>query len=354
MVVHETTLFGDDDVSSEPKPPTPPEVTPTTKRPPRSLAHGFLKLARPHQWTKSGFVLLGPMYGMADIALSPMRAVIAALAAAASFALVSSACYAMNDILDAPRDRHHPRKKFRPVACGVVSPAQAWMFAAVVGVIGLGLLVAVGQPGVWWVAGAVIAYALNVTLYSVWLKRIRIADVLGLSIGFVLRVFGGCVAVGIWPSAWLLNVTLFLAMFLSFGKRLGERRAMGDDAGQIRLVQRKYTLELLRMTVVVTGVATLLTYASYIQSQQDFIAFTDLFDQNIQREIPGLNLLWLTIIPATYGLLRCIVLLEQGTYDDPTELAFHDRPFQVSAATFVLLTLGLVAAFRLGGADPGV
>lgn len=354
MVCQENTPFGDDDVSPEPDPPIQPQDPPTTKRPPRSLAHGLFKLARPHQWAKSGFVLLGPMYGMADITLSPMRAMIAAFAAAASFALVSSACYAMNDILDAPRDLHHPRKKFRPVACGVVSPAQAWTFAGAIGIVGLGLLIAVGQPGMWWVAGAVIAYALNVTLYSVWLKRIRIADVLGLSIGFVLRVFGGCVAVGIWPSAWLLNVTLFLAMFLSFGKRLGERRAMGDDVGQIRLVQRKYTLELLRMTVVVTGVATLLTYASYIQDQQDFIAFSQWFGPGIDREIPGLNLLWLTIIPATYGLLRCIVLLEQGTYDDPTELAFHDRPFQISAATFVLLTLGLVAAFRLGGADLGV
>ncbi len=317
------------------------------KRPPRSLAHGLIKLARPHQWVKSGFVLLGPMYGMADIAVGATQAILSSLGCAAAFALVSSSCYAVNDVLDAPRDRFHPRKKHRPVASGVVSPAQAWVFAAVLAIAGFGLLGFVEGPGRWLAAATLGAYLVNVTLYSTWIKRIRIADVLGLSLGFVLRVFGGCVAVGIWPSAWLMNVTLFLAMFLSFGKRLGERGSMGEDVGQVRIVQRKYTIELLRMAVVVTGVATLLTYASYIQDQQDFIAFTDWFGTQTEVEIEGFNLLWLTIIPATYGLLRCIVLLEQGVYDDPTELAIHDRPFQIAGGTFVLLTIGLIAAFRL-------
>jgi decaprenyl-phosphate phosphoribosyltransferase len=319
------------------------------KRPPRSVAHGLLKLARPHQWSKSGFVLLGPLYGAHDIMLEPRQAAVAAVATAASFALVSSACYAVNDIIDAPRDRFHPRKMHRPVASGVVSSGLAWVFAVVVGLVGLGLMALVPTPGMWWGLGMVVAYAINVTVYSVWMKNVRIADVLGLSMGFVLRVVGGCVAVGIWPSAWLMNVTLFLAMFLAFGKRLGERRAMGSDAlvAQVRQVQERYTSELLRMAVVVTGVATLMTYAAYVQDQTDFIAFTGAFAGFGEREIPGFNLLWLTMLPATYGLLRCIVLLEQGVYDDPTELAFKDLPFQVAAGAFVLSSLGLIFFLRI-------
>lgn len=324
-----------------------------SKKPPANLAWGLLKLARPHQWTKSAFVLLGPIYGSQDLMGDPVRAVISALAAAMSFALVSSACYAVNDIIDAPRDRHHPRKRHRPVASGVVSPGLAWIFALVAALVGLGLMLLVPSPGRWWAIGAVIAYALNVTLYSTWLKSVRIADVVGLSFGFVLRVFGGCVAVGIWPSAWLLNVTLFLAMFLALGKRLGERQSMGSDSlvAKVRGVQERYTSELLRMAVVVTGVATLLTYAAYVQDQTGFIAFTTVFSGTGSREIPGLNLLWLTMVPATYALLRCIVLLEQGSYDDPTELAFRDLPFQVAAGAFVASTLVLIAVFRVFGAD---
>ncbi|MBL8759458.1 MAG: hypothetical protein JNK35_13635, partial [Phycisphaerae bacterium] len=158
--------------------------------------------------------------------------------------------------------------------------------------------------------------------------------------GFVLRVLAGCAAVLVVPSTWLLNVTFFIAMFLAFGKRLGERRTMGDDAAAARLVQAKYTDELLRMVVVVTGVATLLTYAGYIQSQE--FGFTR-----------GFNLLWLTMLPATYGLLRCIVLLERGDYDDPTELAAKDRAFQVAVVVFVGLTVGLRVILHGVSAGPG-
>ena len=131
------------------------------------------------------------------------------------------------------------------------------------------------------------------------------------------------------PSTWLLNVTFFLAMFLAFGKRLGERRTMGDAAANARSVQSDYSDAFLQMAVVVTAVTTLLTYAGYVQAREADYTW-------------GLNLLWLTILPATYGMLRCIVLVDRGTYDDPTELATHDRPFQLAMGLFALVTVVLV------------
>jgi uncharacterized membrane protein len=134
------------------------------------------------------------------------------------------------------------------------------------------------------------------------------------------------------PSTWLLNVTFFLAMFLAFCKRLGERRLMqaqGVDPASVRGVQKAYTEELLRMSVVVTAVATLVTYAMYVQAHE-------------QRYLRGFNLLWLTLIPATYGLLRSIVLVERAEYDDPTEIASHDWRVQAAAASFAILMIWLV------------
>src|SRR5690606_21521931 len=126
-------------------------------------------------------------------------------------------------------------------------------------------------------------------------------------------------------------------MFLAFGKRLGERRTMGREASAARGVQSAYTDDLLRMAVVVTAVATLLTYATYTQSQDDrFRAMIGVASDSVAAVGAetatgfGMNLLWLTVLPATYGLLRCIVLLEQGRYDDPTVLVTKDRPMQVS------------------------
>lgn len=180
------------------------------------------------------------------------------------------------------------------------------------------------------------------TAYSWLLKHVVIADVIGLSLGFVLRVLGGCAAAGVEPSTWLLNCTFFLAMFLAFGKRLGERRSLGSDeaAAAARAVQEAYTSDLLRMVVVVTAVATLLSYAGYVQAKET------LYWQ-------GFNLLWLTVLPATFGLLRCIVLLERGDFDDPTELALHDRAFQLAAGVFAFLTIWLLVAFRQWGMAAG-
>lgn len=305
----------------------------------------LLKLARPHQWVKSAFVLIGPLYGLADIAEThrPLsQVVVPALLTAAAFALASSSCYVVNDIYDAEADRLHPRKCRRPIASGAVSTGVAWVFA-------MGLLVATailvlmippanGQSVRGLVGLTIGLYVANVTAYSIWIKHIIIADVMGLSLGFVLRVMGGCAAVSIAPSTWLLNCTFFLAMFLAFGKRLGERRTAGANAAGVRSVQSVYTDDLLRMAVVVTAVATLLSYAGYVQARE--IDYTD-------PAMGNFNLLWLTILPATYGLFRCIVLLERGEYDDPTELAIRDRAFAASGLVFGIMTVLLIVQFRL-------
>jgi hypothetical protein len=93
------------------------------------------------------------------------------------------------------------------------------------------------------------------------------------------------------------------------------------------------------MAVTVTGVTTLVTYSFYIQAKP-------------MEGGVGHYLLWLTMLPSTFGLLRAIVLLERGEFDDPTEVAYKDRAFQVAAFVFAALT----AVILVGGgqaASPG-
>lgn len=334
--------------------PEPARVPRPTDRLNRSLALNLLRLARPHQWVKSAFVLIGPMYAVAtgDKVLS-LGVVIQAAAAVIAFALASSSCYVVNDIRDVEADRHHPRKKKRPIASGAVPIPTAWTFAAVLalGAAAATLLalievapevgLTIGGPGAWervcWLALAAGIYVVNTTAYSMALKHEVVLDVISLAAGFVLRVLAGCAATAVVPSSWLLNVTFFVAMFLAFGKRLGERRAMGNGGAEsARAVQNVYTDELLRMAVVVTGVVVLVTYAGYVQDQG-------------RRYVRGFNLLWLTMLPATYGLLRCIVLLERGKYDDPTEMAVHDRPIQFAVLLFGAITVGVMGILHPEG-----
>lgn len=328
--------------------PEPPDAgltaqATTTQRhgrgtPARGTTFSLIKLARPHQWMKGVFVLLGPLYGLKDLSQKeePWRALVAGLLAFFAFAFASSACYVINDLLDAERDRLHPRKKHRPIASGAISRSTAIVFATGLIVAAGGVILGLPRPVQPAVALVIAAYIANVWAYSLWIKHIVIADVLSLSLGFVLRMFGGCAAVGIAPTTWLLNTTLFLAMFLAFGKRLGERRTLGVQAASARGVQAAYTDDLLRMVVVVTGVATLLTYAAYVQAMES---------RHAHRVWPfqaELNFLWFTMVPAIYALMRAIVLLERGSYDDPTVLAVKDRPMQVAVGLFGILTAGLM------------
>ncbi|MDX2017983.1 MAG: UbiA prenyltransferase family protein [Planctomycetota bacterium] len=327
-----------------------------------------IKAARPRQWTKGAFVLVGPLYGMAAGKSADWDSVLLALVA---FSAVSSAGYIINDLHDREADRHHPRKSKRPIASGRVSPRAAWTLVALLFAVGLGSIAGVIFTGsgssAQWLGACVIAYGINVVLYSMRLKRAVMADVISLALGFVLRVLGGCAAAAIEPSTWLLNSVLFLSMFLAFAKRFGERRTMehvaheaGDDAAAkslaeaVRPVQGAYTNTLLRMAVVVTAVACLLTYAGYVQFQDP--RYTVLFHGlavvkagSVQAAGAwGFNVLWLTMLPATYALLRSIVLVEQGRYDDPTELATRDWPTQIAGAAFVLFTGLALALSKLG------
>lgn len=297
------------------------------------LLWSLLRLARPQQWVKSAFVLLGPLYGLRERPQAEWGHVLRdALIAGAIFALASSACYVFNDLRDAPQDRAHPRKRHRPIASGAVSPAQAWGLIVTLLLATAGLFLLVGDVPRTGLALMVGLYIANVVAYSSLLKHIAMADVVSLAMGFVLRVLGGCAATSTSPSTWLLNVTLFLAMFLAFGKRLGERRtaeSKGFEAAAVRGVHAKYTDHLLRMAVVVTAVATLVTYAGYIQSR----------DAEFTVALLGMpekfNWLWLTILPATFALLRSVALVEIGRYDDPTEMMVKDKGMWLATGAFI-------------------
>lgn len=332
--------------------PDPQPIAPVAAAaaPAPGLARDLVRLARPKQWVKGGFVLVGPLYGLADLARHNtgasdwLAAAQGAAGAVLAFGFAASAGYVVNDLRDRELDRAHPRKSRRPIASGRVSAGAARLYACVLGALALGavLLVPGGEQAAdhqrlsqGLLGLCVLLYAANTVLYSLFFKRATVLDVVSLAMGFVLRVLGGCAAVGVAPSPWLLSCTFFVSMFLALGKRLGERRTLGADAAAARDVHALYTDDFLRMSVVVTGVATLLSYSDYVVSQSKTYTI-------------GFNLLWLTILPATYGLLRCIVLIERGVYDDPTELATRDRPFQAACAVFALLTVGLLVGVKLG------
>jgi 4-hydroxybenzoate polyprenyltransferase len=288
------------------------------------LPTAFVRLIRPHQWIKNGFVFLGVVFGhdWRDPEL-----VAAALGLFAAFCLVSSAVYVMNDIADREADRLHPAKRDRPLAQGKISVRAALALCVALAVSGLALAAAV-SPTAALIAAAYIA--LNLA-YSAGLKRVAIVDVFMISGGFILRILAGTVGLGIEPSRWLLLCGLMLTLFLGFCKRRAELAALGGADPGNSTVQRialgGYTKTLLDLMIAVSVSGAAIGYALYTVDS-DTIA------------LHGTDRLIYTFPFVLYGMFRYLqVVYVKGGGDDPAWATLHDPPL-IAATVGWLATTG--------------
>jgi len=281
-----------------------------------------LRLLRPYQWVKNGFVFVGFLFARAwhdpDLTLS---VVLAALA----FCLVSSSVYILNDLSDREGDRSDSRKGNRPLAAGTVRPGLAVAVMIPVGIAGLVL-------GAWvssFILGLLLVYAAQNVLYTYWLRHVAILDVFSIASGFMLRVLVGTVGVGIPPSKWLLLCAIMLALFLGFAKRRAELLRIGDAADPPRPSLQHYRVETLDVFIGVTAAATLVTYAMYTVD-----AKTVQFHQT--------EALIYTVPVVTYGLFRYLFLLHRQDVGEDTAADLPRDPHMLVAILVWLASVLLV------------
>ena len=103
----------------------------------------ILKLLRPTQWIKNGFVYM-PLVFSGKLFLPEEFTSVTAMCLA--FCLTSSAAYILNDYMDMEQDRAHPLKMTRPLASGQVSPGSALVIMSVLLVRPRGLAGIVRSP----------------------------------------------------------------------------------------------------------------------------------------------------------------------------------------------------------------
>ena len=114
----------------------------------------YVALARPDHWFKNVFMAVGVIlaYFYRAAPWTPGLAGMIAWAFAAT-CVIASSNYVINEILDAPYDRSHPVKRFRPVPCGRVKLPLAYLEWFVLAATGLGMAWLVNLPffttGVW-------------------------------------------------------------------------------------------------------------------------------------------------------------------------------------------------------------
>jgi phosphoserine phosphatase len=171
---------------------------------------------RPKQWVKN-LLLFVPLF--VGHALGNLDKVLAGVLAFLTFCCCASGVYLLNDLLDIEADRSHPVKRRRPFASGTLP--VPWGGALSAGLLAAGLTLAALTLSPLFV-GALGLYVALTTLYSLWLKRKVILDVLVLAGLCTLRILAGGVAEGIVVSEWLLAFSLFIFTSLAFAKRYTE------------------------------------------------------------------------------------------------------------------------------------
>lgn len=244
-----------------------PSPEPTTVRP---TLGGHLAILRVDHWFKNVFVLPGVLValGMAPDLLGA-HLVPRFLLGMLAVCLIASSNYVLNEVIDAPFDRHHPEKRSRPVPSGRVSIPWAYVQWLVVMAAGLGL-------------GALVSMELVAVLAVLWLmgciynvpplrsKDRAYLDVVSESVNNPLRMLVGWFMVV--PALDPLPPTTLLASYWMVGcyfmalKRYAELRQIGDAevAAAYRRSFRWYTPERLLVSIMFYASSAMLFFGAFL------------------------------------------------------------------------------------------
>ncbi len=300
---------------------------PQVKRPgPATQLLLMLRLLRPHQWLKNGFVFVGVLFGHA---WSDTASVTHVLLAFAAFCLLASAVYVMNDLIDREQDRRHPTKRHRPLASGALGVPAA-----------LGLMLTCCAAGFWLVVLSesrapwlFLVYVVMNVAYTLGLKHVVLLDVFIIAAGFMLRLLVGTLGLGIEPSQWLLLCGLMLTLFLGFAKRRAEIRALDDTQTGVhshRRVLEHYSPALLDQLMTIAASGAIISYSLYTLSAETVA-------------LHGTTQLIYTVPLVIYGMFRYLFLLHRrGGGGDPAQQLLTDRHLLGAVFGWLVLVVSIL------------
>jgi len=237
----------------------------------RPTMRGLVEIARVDHWFKNVFVLPGVVVALGFAPLSSnasavghflIRLVLGLLAVC----LVASSNYVLNEILDAPFDRHHPEKNGRAVPSGKVNVRLAYLEWAAFAAIGIGI-------------GASLSFGLAAALAALWAmgciynvppirsKDVPYVDVLSEAVNNPLRMLVGWYIVspgGLAPVSLLVSYWMVGCYFMAI-KRFAEFRHIGNRGRAIayRRSFARVTEESLLISIVFYASAAMLFFGAF-------------------------------------------------------------------------------------------
>jgi len=181
--------------------------------------------------------------------------------------LIACSNYVLNEVLDAPFDRLHPKKQNRPAAQGLVSVPFAYAQWLLMMVVGMALALTISRDfaytaGMLWIMGCLYNIPPIRTKDKVYL------DVLSESVNNPLRMLLGWYMVTslLVPPVSLLICYWMGGCYLMALKRFSEYREIGDPkvAGAYRKSFQHYTEVSLLTSVVFYASAGMLFFGAFI------------------------------------------------------------------------------------------
>ncbi len=280
----------------------------------------FLRAIRVQQWVKN-LLLFIPLL-MAHQWLDPIK-LKALLCAFVAFGCAASSVYLVNDLVDLENDRTHRYKRIRPFASGRLSLLVAIIGSPILLLLAVLLAALISKLFL----GTLVLYYLVCSLYSFWLKKLALLDIIVLAVLYTIRVLAGGYAADVEMSPWLLAFALFWFLSLACVKRFSELLAVVDGK-QAEAKGRGYLardLNSIGVFGIVAGYMSILVVALYLQSAE----VLKLYERSMW--------LWLACPVLLYWISRVWLLAQRGEIrEDPILFAITDR------VSYIVLGLGIL------------
>ncbi len=287
----------------------------------------LINLIRPQQWAKNIFVALPLFFNGSLFDIWCWHQTIVAFIA---FSMTASAIYCLNDILDIEADRHHPKKKFRPIAAGHILVRTAYAIMALLILLALASCFLLTSGSSLHLMSIILTYFILNIAYCMWLKQFAIIDVFIISLGFVLRLFAGGTSCHIWLSPWIVLMTFLIALFLAFAKRYDDVLIRNSTGIETRKNTHNYNIAFLNQTLGIIGAITVVCYISYTVSPE------------VENRM-GSGYVYITSIFVIAGILRYLqVTIVDGRSGSPTKILFHDHFIHSCLTLWIIVFLFII------------
>ena len=300
----------------------------------------LLKTLRHRQWLKNvalyaALIFTGLLFQEGAFGLVTQAVVI--------FVMLSSATYIFNDLIDVRTDRLHPFKKKRPIASGEL-PIPVAIFSIIFGVV-VGLAWAYSLNYYFFMSCLV--YLGVQILYSGYLTRVAIMDVIVIALGYLIRVYAGAFVISAHMDVWLLLTVISVSLFLAVGKRRGELTLLmsRNEGVATREALKRYTEKLLDIYTAMFATSTWITYSLFTFNHPKIVPDGRALSviSLLPRTLISEKWMMATIPFVVYGLMRYLQLIyEKNEGESPERILLSDKPLIVTVLLWGIVTIGVL------------